>query len=98
MEEQRLPVEAPDKEALVERNPHANFSAVEASRPDYDSSCQYTATKTPNPKWKYGDGANNNEWQQHRSIEIDPEEPSRPSNLNYKLMISSTVPRPIALQ
>jgi flavin reductase (DIM6/NTAB) family NADH-FMN oxidoreductase RutF len=97
MAEQGLPVEAPDKEALVKRNPHANFSAVEASRPDYDSSCQYTATKTPNPKWTYGDGANNDDWQLHKLIEIDPEEPTRPSNLNYKLMISSTVPRPIAL-
>lgn len=97
MAEQGLPVEAPDKEALVNRNPHADFSTVEASRPDYDISCQWNATKTPNPRWKYGDGANNNGWQQHNSIEIDPEEPTRPSDLNYKLMISSTVPRPIAL-
>lgn len=95
--EQELPLEAPDKEALVNRNPHADFSAVEASRPDYDSSCQWTPTKTPNPKWAYGDGANTDTWQQHSSIEIDPDEPTRPSNLNYKLMISSTVPRPIAL-
>jgi flavin reductase (DIM6/NTAB) family NADH-FMN oxidoreductase RutF len=94
---QELPVEAPDKEALVNRNPHADFSAVEASRPDYDSSCQWTSTKTPNPKWAYGDGANTNAWRQHISMEIDPNEPTRSSNLNYKLMISSTVPRPIAL-
>lgn len=98
MADQRaLPIEAPDKEALVNRNPHADFSAVEASRPDYDDTCQWTWTKTPNPKWTYGDGVNNNARRQHSSIEIDPDEPTRPSNLNYKLMISSTVPRPIAL-
>lgn len=91
------PVEAPDKEALVQRNPHGDFSAIEASRPDYDISSRWTPTKTPNPNWTYGDGANNNEWQKHSSIEIDPDEATRPSNLNYKLMISSTVPRPIAL-
>lgn len=91
------PIEAPDKEALVQRNPHGNFAAVEASRPDYDSSCQWTPTKTPNPKWTYGDGANNDAWQKHSFIEIDPDEATRPSNLNYKLMISSTVPRPVAL-
>lgn len=95
--QQELLVEAPDKEALVNRNPHRNFRAVEAARPDYDISCQWIATKTPNSKWKYGDGANNNAWQQHRAIEIDPDEPTRTSNLNYKLMISSIVPRPIAL-
>jgi len=96
-DQQGLPVEAPDKEALVNRNPHADFSAVEATRSDYDSSCHWTTTKTPNPKWTYGDGANNDEWQDHSLIEIDPDEPGRPSNHNYKLMISSTVPRPIAL-
>ena len=95
--QQETLVEAPDKEALVNRNPHPDFAAVEASRPDYDSSCQWTATKTPNPKWNYGDGASDNSWQKHRSVEIDPDEPNRPSNLNYKLMISSIVPRPIAL-
>ena len=44
----------------------------------------------------WGDGANNDAWQHHNSTEIDPDEPGRTSNLNYKLMISSTVPRPIA--
>lgn len=81
----------------MQRNPHGDFSTAEASRPDYDSSRQWTPTKTPDPNWAYGDGANNNAWRQHSFIEIDPGEPARPSNLNYKLMISSTVPRPIAL-
>ena len=96
-DQQGLLMEAPDKEALVDRNPHADFTAVKSSRPDYDNLCQGTQTKTPNPRWTYGDGANNKAWQQHSSIDIDPDEPTRPSNLNYKLMISSTVPRPIAL-
>lgn len=95
--QQEAVLEAPDKEALVNRNPHGDFSAVQASRPDYDSSCQWKLTKTPNPTWTYGNGANNDAWRQQSSIEIDPDEPTRSSNLNYKLMISSTVPRPIAL-
>jgi flavin reductase (DIM6/NTAB) family NADH-FMN oxidoreductase RutF len=96
---QGLPVEveAPDKEALVNRNPHTDFALVEASRPDYDKSSQWKPTKTPNPDWTYGGGANDDAWQQHTFVEIDPEEPTRSSNLDYKLMISSTVPRPIAL-
>lgn len=95
--QQSLQVEAPDKEALVQRDPHRDFHVVEASRPVYDTSCQWTATKTPNPDWAYGDGAKKEAWQQHTMLDIDPNEPTRPSNLNYKLMISSTVPRPIAL-
>ncbi|KAF2769753.1 flavo protein oxygenase [Teratosphaeria nubilosa] len=90
-------VEAPDKEALVNRNPHRDFPAVEASRPDYDSRVSWTFTKTPAPRWSYGDGATSTVWQQHAMIEIDPHDVSRQTNLTYKLMISSTVPRPIAL-
>lgn len=41
------PIEAPDKEALVNRNPHRNFAAVEASRPDYDPSGSWNPTKAP---------------------------------------------------
>jgi flavin reductase (DIM6/NTAB) family NADH-FMN oxidoreductase RutF len=95
--QQEIVVEAPDKEALVYRNPHADFATVEASRLDYDSSRHWRMTKTPNPSWRFGDGANNNAWKQHNSTAIDPDELDRTSNLNYKLMISSTVPRPIAL-
>ncbi|KAK5107735.1 hypothetical protein LTR62_000711 [Meristemomyces frigidus] len=90
-------IEAPDKEALVNRNPHPDFAEVEASRPDYNTHSTWTPTKTPKPTWSYGDGANNDEWRKHELIDIDPEEEGRPTNLNYKLMISSTVPRPIAL-
>ena len=91
------PIEAPDKEALVERNPHRNFTEVEAARPDYKRGQIWKPSKTPNPDWRFGDGANDEEWKKHGMLEIDPQEEGRPSNLNYKLMISSTVPRPIAL-
>ncbi|KAK5123606.1 hypothetical protein LTR85_002644 [Meristemomyces frigidus] len=90
-------VEAIDKEAIVGRNPHPDFGAVEASRPEYPVDLQWTPTKTPDPLWKYGDGATHSKWQQHSLITIDPHEPGRASTLNYKLMISSAVPRPIAL-
>lgn len=91
------PIEAYDKEALVKRNPHADFPAIEAKRPDYDPTQFWIPTKTPKPSWKPGDGASSNDWQEQLMITIDPHEPGRTSNQNYKLMISTTVPRPIAL-
>jgi hypothetical protein len=66
------PVAAFDKEALVKRNPHENFSEVEASRPDYDSSKTWIASKIPNPSWKPGDGALRDGWQKSQLIAIDP--------------------------
>jgi flavin reductase (DIM6/NTAB) family NADH-FMN oxidoreductase RutF len=94
---QTPPVEAFDKEALVKRNPHENFIEVEASRPDCDASKSWIATKTPNPSWKPDDGASRNVWEKSQLIAIDPQATSRTVNQNYKLMISTTVPRPIAL-
>lgn len=91
------PLEAPDKEALVNRNPHRNFPAVEASRPDYDPSAEWTLSKTPVPKWQPGDGATNDDWKNHKHISIDPYEEGRPEVSNYKLFISTTLPRPIAI-
>ena len=92
-----LPVEAFDKEALVNRNPHPDFAAVQARRPNYDAGDQWMLSKTPNPDWKYGDGANSSHWKGQEFLTIDPFEEGRPGVLNYKLMISTTVPRPIAL-
>ena len=92
-----IPVEAPYTEAVKDRNPHRDFPAVEASRPDYDTTKSWTYTKTRNPQWTYGSGASDTEWENQSFTDIDPNEPGRPTNLNYKLMISSTVPRPIAL-
>jgi flavin reductase (DIM6/NTAB) family NADH-FMN oxidoreductase RutF len=89
--------EAFDKEALVKRNPHADFPAVQASRPDYDSSQNWRWSKTPNPTWQPGDGSSSSTWKTKKLLVIDPKDPSRTANANYKLSISSTVPRPIAL-
>jgi len=91
------PIEAYDKEALVNRNPHANFAEVEASRPDYDPTSFWVPTKTPKPSWEPGDGASMNGWEGKSMVPIDPHGPDRTTNQNYKLMISTTVPRPIAL-
>ncbi|KAH6677714.1 hypothetical protein B0J14DRAFT_584995 [Halenospora varia] len=90
------PIEAYDKEALVQRNPHKDFATVEASRPDYNPEAVWIPSKTPNSSWKPGDGASREGWDK-KSIAIDPHSPGRTVNQNYKLMISSTVPRPIAL-
>ena len=91
------PVEAPYTEAHKNRNPHPDFHQVEASRSAYPKTKSWTYTKTPNPSWTWGDGANDTFWQNQAFTSIDPYEANRPANLNYKLMISSTVPRPIAL-
>ncbi|KAF2400572.1 hypothetical protein EJ06DRAFT_537559 [Trichodelitschia bisporula] len=91
------PEEAFDKEALVQRNPHVDFPAVEAARPAYDHSLEWKVTKTPNPTWQPGDGASSREWEAHKRLAIDPHAPDRTMNQNYKLIISSVVPRPIAL-
>ena len=91
------PIEAYDKEALVQRNPHADFPAIEATRPNYDPTTVWNPTKTPKPSWKPGDGASMNGWYGKPMVAIDPHQPGRTSNQNYKLMISTTVPRPIAL-
>jgi hypothetical protein len=93
----RLPVEAPDKEALIKRNPHGNWDQVEASRICYDFSDVWKASKTPVPTWKAGDGASSDRWRDHKRITIRPYEEGRTTVQNYKLMISTTVPRPIAL-
>jgi flavin reductase (DIM6/NTAB) family NADH-FMN oxidoreductase RutF len=89
--------EAFDKEQLVKRNPHTDFPAVQASRPDYDVSQAWVPSKTPNPEWQPGDGALCSDERCHKMVDIDPNSPDRTINQNYKFMISSTVPRPIAL-
>ncbi|OAT12095.1 flavoprotein oxygenase [Blastomyces gilchristii SLH14081] len=74
------------------------FAKVEASRPDFDHSAPLTFTKSPNPHWKQGQGGNDNQASLEKNhVEIDPYEMGRSPNLNYKLMISAVVPRPIGL-
>ncbi|OJJ34895.1 hypothetical protein ASPWEDRAFT_51134 [Aspergillus wentii DTO 134E9] len=78
--------------------PHGDFEKIQASRPDFNQETQVTFTKSPNPQWKQGDGANDNgESLKKNHVEIDPYEEGRPSTSNYKLLISGIVPRPIAL-
>lgn len=84
-----------DAESVIKRNPHGDFAAVEASRPDWDSSRKWTFSKTANPGWKYGGGANDNAHEEKSFVEIDPNESGREPRLNYKLLISGIIPRPI---
>jgi hypothetical protein len=86
-----------DAEQTVNRNPHGDFSKVQASRPDFDhSSDGFHYTKTPAPSWKLGDGGNDGGASVgKKQIQIDPYEEGRPAVFNYKLMISAIVPRPI---
>lgn len=80
----------------MKRNPHPDFKAVEASRPDWDASKRVRSTKTPSPGWKLGSGANEPAPPGTKHVAIDPYAEGRPSGLNYKLLISAVVPRPIA--
>ncbi|PSK43777.1 hypothetical protein B9Z65_7291 [Elsinoe australis] len=85
-----------DAEKSVKRNPHGDFSKVQASRPDWDQSKKFTFTKTKDPEWKYGSGANDGgESLKKNHVEIDPNAEGRPAVANYKLLISGIVPRPI---
>ncbi|KAI3336500.1 hypothetical protein HD806DRAFT_473887 [Xylariaceae sp. AK1471] len=77
---------------------HPDFKTVEASRPDWDTSASFRYTKTADPNWTPGSGANNLEDTSSASkkhVAIDPYEPGRPSVFNYKLLISAITPRPI---
>jgi len=85
-----------DGEKHVKRNPHGNFKEVEAGRPDWNEHTKWAFTKTKQPSWRPGDGANDGgESLKHEHIEIDPYAEGRPAVSNYKLLISSIVPRPI---
>ncbi|KAL4999484.1 hypothetical protein BDV10DRAFT_184376 [Aspergillus recurvatus] len=90
-------VEAPSHEAAIKRNPHADFGTVERARPPFDHGSRMTFTRTPNPDWQAGSGASDEEWKKHEFAAIDPYEEGRGPWLNYKLLVSATVPRPIAL-
>ncbi|KAK7413817.1 hypothetical protein QQX98_007311 [Neonectria punicea] len=82
----------------MKRNPHPDFKAVEASRPDWDAAAHFRYTKTAEPGWTHGSGANGLDAAaaSKAHVAIDPHEPGRLAGFNYKLMISSIVPRPIA--
>ncbi|KAK5128931.1 hypothetical protein LTR85_000264 [Meristemomyces frigidus] len=85
-----------DSEKHVQRNPHGNFKDVEASRPDWKEQDTWAFTKTKNPDWKPGQGANDGgECLKHEHVDIDPYQDGRPATFNYKLLISAIIPRPI---
>lgn len=86
-----------DGEAAVKRNPHPDFKKVEASRPDWhERQPNWEFTKTKNPDWKLGGGANDGgEGVKKEHREIDPYAEGRPAVFNYKLLISAIIPRPI---
>lgn len=84
-----------DAEAQIKRNPHPDFKKVEASRPDFDQNQSVQFSKTPQPDWKPGQGANNPSGLSKKHREIDPNAEGRPAVHNYKLLISGIVPRPI---
>ena len=91
------PIEAPDREATINRNPHHDFNAVQERRSEYDPARKWTLSKSPNPGWEVGDGASSDHWKGKEFLSIDPWDASRTGVLNYKLLVSTTVPRPIAL-
>lgn len=85
-----------DSEASVKRNPHPDFAQVQASRPDWRDERKWNFTKTKDPSWKYGQGANDGgESLKKNHVEIDPYAEGRPAVYNYKLLISGIIPRPI---
>jgi hypothetical protein len=86
-----------DAEKAIGRNPHSDFKAVEAERPDWKSAT-FSYTKTAKPDWQVASGGNDggksiDESKKH--LEIDPYGEGRAAASNYKLLISAIVPRPI---
>ena len=89
--EQRL-----DSEKTVGRNPHPDFRKVQAARENWREERSWNITKTRNPEWRLGDGANDAGTSLEKEhVEIDPYAEGRPAIFNYKLLISGIVPRPI---
>ena len=85
-----------NQEKAVKRNPHPDFNKAEADRPDWTERPGWFFTKTKQPGWKIGQGANDGGASlQKQHVEIDPYEQGRPTVFNYKLLISGIIPRPI---
>ncbi|KOS18465.1 Uncharacterized protein ESCO_000118 [Escovopsis weberi] len=79
---------------------HPDFKPLEASRPPFDPSKPPAYVQTPDPSWRFGQGPNHlytpADAAQPFAV-IDPNNHDRPAGSIYKLLISSVVPRPIAL-
>lgn len=85
-------------EDAIKRNPHPDFKQVEASRPAWDASSTVRYSQTADPDWTFGSGSNSTDagGSGKKHVAIDPYEDGRPAVFNYKLLISSITPRPIA--
>lgn len=82
-------------------NARPDFATVQASRPAFPGSTPFRFVQTPNPSWKFGQGANSlsdsDPGRDAAHISIDPFGDGRTASQNYKLLISAITPRPIAL-
>jgi len=75
---------------------HSDFKKTEACRPDWDEDTTFTLCQTKKPNWHWGDGATDDgACLKKDHIEINPADPERSALSNYKLLISSIIPRPI---
>lgn len=64
------------------RNPR-DFKSTENTRPDWHHDTPFVWTKTKNPNWKIGDGANNKDALRNvDQISIDPHEEGRDPAFN----------------
>lgn len=55
---------------------------MEASRGKYEDVSWHLA-QTQNPEWKVGEGANNAEWKEHKTVELDPNDKNRVSSIRH---------------
>jgi flavin reductase (DIM6/NTAB) family NADH-FMN oxidoreductase RutF len=92
-----------EAEAALKRSQrHGDFKQLEASRLPFGTTTTLRYTQTPNPFWKFGDGANHLHAQASSTaataehVSIDPYATDRSMFDNYKLLVSGVVPRPIA--
>ena len=108
----KVPVIKPPQRSHITTSPsrsrssHPDFKQVEASRPNWNTASVFHHTKTVDPSWSFGDGANDSSssstttntssTSSPKHIPIDPYEPGRRASLNYKLLTSAVIPRPIA--
>ncbi|KAF8245520.1 hypothetical protein K440DRAFT_603556 [Wilcoxina mikolae CBS 423.85] len=70
---------------------HPDFKTLESTRPPFPNT-SVTYTKSPNPSWTPSTPSSP---PQTPHISIDPYSPTRSTGANYKLLISTIVPRPI---
>jgi len=54
----------------------APFEDIEATREKYED-VSWHLTQTQKPEWNVGEGALNEEWKQHKTVELDPNDTNR---------------------